>query len=321
MNRHPSLASRHVEPAWHRVTAASASAVAAGSTQPGDQERRDEEADDVDVDGQRLLEWRKKRSASTWDEDSRRRGQPGEQQGGGQDGAVGGGERRRVGRGQLVGRRPGWGPTPPWPASTSASAARGRATPRTAPATLCTNGMRRRSAPRPMSQTTMTFLRSHRSRSAVANAPKKKPGSRRADSTAPTATSALDLPMLAGQRGDGEEPDPVTGRRDHLGGEQPAVGAGEELALPFDRRRRRPMALDVARSADLRLRHCSGYPRRLGPPAAQGTPSWPCVRWPLLGTPSSPSSALRLRPPSRRPASSAGPPRGGSGGARRPAPG
>src|SRR5579871_5048577 len=62
------------------------------------------------------------------------------------------------------------------------------------PHTVCTNGSTAKVKPRPMSQTTSSRLRSHRSRRLVANAPKKNPGMRRADNTTPTATSALDLP-------------------------------------------------------------------------------------------------------------------------------
>src|SRR5580700_10974706 len=62
------------------------------------------------------------------------------------------------------------------------------------PRTVWTNGRTATMSPRPMSQTTINFLRSHRSRTAVANAPKKNPGRRRPDSTTPTATAWLDLP-------------------------------------------------------------------------------------------------------------------------------
>src|ERR1700736_1223626 len=64
---------------------------------------------------------------------------------------------------------------------------------RNRPYTVCTNGRIANVSPRPMSHTTRSRLRSHRSSTDVANAPKKKPGMRRADRTTPTATSLLDF--------------------------------------------------------------------------------------------------------------------------------
>ena len=184
------------------------------------------------------------------------------------EGAVGGGQRERVGAGQLVdahqvgdrgllGRRPQQGE------DLEHAARRG-----TGRQTESTNGRVASTMARPMSQATMTFLRSQRSTSTPPTDARKKPGIMRARMTRPMAASGELPPTPVGDRQHRHQADPVAQRRHDLGQPQAEERRTEPRSwAPRDRPLRRPPApsFSVAGSSPRRsggLRHGSVRLRR-----------------------------------------------------------